>query len=538
MMRNIYSLLIMIPAILVIAGCEKNGQESVLVPLTVSVSDDGFLSSDGAAVYPAEFSDGDAIGLFAVENGTVLEAVDNLRLTASSNGGSIVWSSSDSVMTFPENAVYYAYYPYQENFGASVDPSATTASEFFADFIAGWNLPDDQSNGFADYDLSVGTASPSSGRLDFEMSHAMGLVKISLPEKTYRFTNTDRQIPDYSLSGNVVFNDFKPWTDGNFYIYLIMPGNFSLSGSYGDTPWQQDGEAIADNCVTIDYGEPEVIEHLLQVGDFFLADGSLISKDAPASEVSSADVIGIVCQIDPDRIADGEKEALGGVAHAIVLATRVAGFLSADNLGYMRRFYTDYSIQNTDFEASYTRDEEEIGFPNIPMTSDLQELYTLADENLDGYRATHLIYTERADDFAKGYYPGFKAVYDFASEVGGPAEGVTTGWFMPSGGQYLDAIRNLCNVELDITGIVASGVANGSMAWEGQGALASAMNKAMEKVSNNNKILYSDYQNGVMIAATASDKYYRYIDIADGGWVDYICFFKYATSIVRPMLAF
>lgn len=537
-MRNIYSLLIMIPAILVIAGCEKNGQESVLVPLTVSVSDDGFLSSDGATVYPAEFSDGDAIGLFAVENGTVLEAVDNLRLTASSNGGSIVWSSSDSVMTFPENAVYYAYYPYQENFGASVDPSATTASEFFADFIAGWNLPDDQSNGFADYDLSVGTASPSSGRLDFEMSHAMGLVKISLPEKTYRFTNTDRQIPDYSLSGNVVFNDFKPWTDGNFYIYLIMPGNFSLSGSYGDTPWQQDGEAIADNCVTIDYGEPEVIEHLLQVGDFFLADGSLISKDAPASEVSSADVIGIVCQIDPDRIADGEKEALGGVAHAIVLATRVAGFLSADNLGYMRRFYTDYSIQNTDFEASYTRDEEEIGFPNIPMTSDLQELYTLADENLDGYRATHLIYTERADDFAKGYYPGFKAVYDFASEVGGPVEGVTTGWFMPSGGQYLDAIRNLCNVELDITGIVASGVANGSMAWEGQGALASAMNKAMEKVSNNNKILYSDYQNGVMIAATASDKYYRYIDIADGGWVDYICFFKYATSIVRPMLAF
>ena len=278
MMRNIYSLLIMIPAILVIAGCEKNGQESVLVPLTVSVSDDGFLSSDGAAVYPAEFSDGDAIGLFAVENGTVLEAVDNLRLTASSNGGSIVWSSSDSVMTFPENAVYYAYYPYQENFGASVDPSATTASEFFADFIAGWNLPDDQSNGFADYDLSVGTASPSSGRLDFEMSHAMGLVKISLPEKTYRFTNTDRQIPDYSLSGNVVFNDFKPWTDGNFYIYLIMPGNFSLSGSYGDTPWQQDGEAIADNCVTIDYGEPEVIEHLLQDGVVCLADGFLISK--------------------------------------------------------------------------------------------------------------------------------------------------------------------------------------------------------------------------------------------------------------------
>lgn len=527
----------MIPAILVIAGCEKNGQESVLVPLTVSVSDDGFLSSDGAAVYPAEFSDGDAIGLFAVENGAVVETVDNLCLTASSNGGAIVWSSSDSVMTFPENAVYYAYYPYQENFGASVDPSATTASEFFADFIAGWNLPDDQSNGFADYDLSVGTASPSSGRLDFEMSHAMGLVAIELPGKAYRFTNTDYQIPDYFLSALPVFNDFVPYSHDGCYLYIVKPGDFSLSGIAGEE-WSFDGSISAGAYMLHSEGETEIIEHQLQIGDFFLADGSLLSKDAPASEVAAANVIGIVCQYNPERIAEGEREALGGVAHALVLATRVAGFLSADNLGYMRRFYTDYSIQNTDFEASYTRDEEEIGFPNIPMTSDLQELYTLADENLDGYRATHLIYTERADDFAKGYYPGFKAVYDFASEVGGPAEGVTTGWFMPSGGQYLDAIRNLCNVELDITGIVASGVANGSMAWEGQGALASAMNKAMEKVSNNNKILYSDYQNGVMIAATASDKYYRYIDIADGGWVDYICFFKYATSIVRPMLAF
>lgn len=522
----------------VLSGCEEKVTRLPDVPLTMTFSDFGYVAEDGSAAYRTEFSEGDRIGLFAVENGTVVENIDNLCLTASLDGEELIWRPADASMLFPQEAVYYAYYPYQEDFSSPVNVEAVTAEEFFAGFISSWTLPADQSGAtFRTSDLMIGVSSAESSSLDVTLSHAMGLVAIELPGKAYRFTNTDYQIPDYFLSALPVFNDFVPYSHDGCYLYIVKPGDFSLSGIAGEE-WSFDGSISAGAYMLHSEGETEIIEHQLQIGDFFLADGSLLSKDAPASEVAAANVIGIVCQYNPERIAEGEREALGGVAHALVLATRVAGFLSADNLGYMRRFYTDYSIQNTDFEASYTRDEEEIGFPNIPMTSDLQELYTLADENLDGYRATHLIYTERADDFAKGYYPGFKAVYDFASEVGGPAEGVTTGWFMPSGGQYLDAIRNLCNVELDITGIVASGVANGSMAWEGQGALASAMNKAMEKVSNNNKILYSDYQNGVMIAATASDKYYRYIDIADGGWVDYICFFKYATSIVRPMLAF
>ena len=63
-----------------------------------------------------------------------------------------------------------------------------------------------------------------------------------------------------------------------------------------------------------------------------LADGSLLSKDAPASEVSAAHVLGVVCQYNPDRIGEGEKEALGGVAHALVLASRVAGGVG----GYMQ----------------------------------------------------------------------------------------------------------------------------------------------------------------------------------------------------------
>lgn len=75
------------------------------------------------------------------------------------------------------------------------------------------------------------------------------------------------------------------------------------------------------------------------------------------------------------------------------------------------RFYTDYSIQDTDFDNSYVRDEEgEIGFPRVPQEKNITKLYELANVDLEGYKATHLIYTERAEDLAAGNYPGFKAV--------------------------------------------------------------------------------------------------------------------------------
>ena len=499
--------------------------------MTIHASDAGFVAEDWTTAYPKTFSEGDKIGLFAVKDDGTVES--NICLTATVAGSGLEWVASDTSMKYPTAAYYYAYYPYDEGFDAAVN-QAQEAEGFFSEYISAWSVPEDQSEGYAAYDLLIcGPATIESGVLELEMSHAMSLAVIELPWKLYRFTNTDFQIPDYMLTGEPVFDDFVPYEADGKYLCLVKPGAFSFSGDAAGKPWGFEGNISSGSYVFHSEGESEIIEHQLQIGDFFLADGTLLSKDAPASEVGAAHVIGIVCQYDPERIAEGEREALGGTAHALVLATKTAGG------GVLYRFYTDYAIQDTDFDHCYVRDEEgEIGFPRVPQVTDLEELCRLADENIDGYYATHLIYTERAEDLAAGNYPGFKAVQDYAAEVGGPVEGLTTGWFMPAGGQYLDAIRNICDIELDAGNVSPSGSLDGTMTWFNMGTLSNLMNAAMSKVSYSNKTDYLENQNGTMIACEASDDCHRYIDIANQGWVDYMCFWKFTTTLVRPMLAF
>ena len=231
----------------------------------------------------------------------------------------------------------------------------------------------------------------------------------------------------------------------------------------------------------------------------------------------------------PERIGNGEKEALGGTAHALVLATWGAGY------GGYSCWYKDYSSGN------YERDESEIGFTSIPELTDPQELYSLAIADIEGYANYSLLVSERAADVEAGNYPGFKAVGNFANEVGGPAEGMTTGWFMPAGGQLLDAISNLTGLQFDESNVQASSAVggwDGCLSWMEMGTVASLMNSAMEKVSFTNKILFADAGNGIQVAAQSSPTNYRYIDFADYGWIEYLHFRKDTGSTVRPMLAF
>ena len=57
----------------VIMGCEKNTgkEDSVDVPLTITVSDNGFSMEDGTYSNSRTFSAGDRIGLFALMNGEI-----------------------------------------------------------------------------------------------------------------------------------------------------------------------------------------------------------------------------------------------------------------------------------------------------------------------------------------------------------------------------------------------------------------------------------------------------------------------------------
>lgn len=349
----------------ILSGCNKDEQKLPDSTLSFSFTEAGFTAGDNSEAFLTGLTAGDRVALFAVENGAVVETVNNLCVTATESG----WTISDASMLFPQGAVYYAYFPYQENLTASVNPAGTSAEEFFEGLVSSWTLPADQSgDAFKASDLMIGSASVESEAVNMTLSHAMALAAVELPGKVYTFTNTDVQIPDYSLTADAEFDEIVPFKSSGLFLCLVKPGDFSLSGSIGGESWSFDGNAVAGAYMLHSEGEAEVIEHQLQIGDFFLADGSLLSKDAPASEVSAAHVLGVVCQYDPDRIGKGEKEALGGTAHALVLGNMLAGANGNPYVYMQYRFYTDYSIQDTDFDNSYVRDEEgEIGFPRVPQ---------------------------------------------------------------------------------------------------------------------------------------------------------------------------
>ena len=374
-MKNKIYFLLSLPFCLFMAACEheigRDGEDSVgdLSSIRISVSDAGFAPAaqeDGEAVYSRDFKVGDKIGVFAVMNGVMVEGQSNMCFTASDNGnGGIVWTTEDlDEGAFFSEAVYFAYYPYMEGLSATLDPESADAGQFFSEMISSF-IPEKEQSGISAFDASdlmIGSGLISNGNtVAFVMEHAMSMVVIELPTEYYSFDNTDYEIPDYVIGGfkDAVFDGFTPYSEeGHVFKYIVNSGvSVSVAGSYVDDGGQTcswDEEVMPGqgkySKVLVD-GGVNPISHTLSPGDFFLADGRLLSKDASAGEVAAADVIGVVFQINPERMDPAIADSLGGVVHALVIGTK--------------------SVKETPGDAGYYHwgmtgmDETLIGFTNI-----------------------------------------------------------------------------------------------------------------------------------------------------------------------------
>ncbi|WP_052724936.1 fimbrillin family protein [Parabacteroides sp. HGS0025] len=76
--------------------------------------------------YKTTFSDGNAIGLFAIKNGAIVDNIDNMRLTYTvAEDGTTRWSLPiDSKIYYYEGVTYIAYPPYKERI--TIDPLQAT----------------------------------------------------------------------------------------------------------------------------------------------------------------------------------------------------------------------------------------------------------------------------------------------------------------------------------------------------------------------------------------------------------------------------
>ena len=521
-------------------------QTGAATPLSIAIEDAGFAGSRAEeSGYTTVFTAGDRVGVFAVKNGEVLAENACLQAVAGTDG-KVAWQPTG---TLPNDAqaTYFAYYPYVETMPAAINASAADANEFFAAVAAAWPVSADQSSydNYTASDLMTASATTSEdGSLHFVLNHRMALAIVQFPTTRYVFTN-EPAIPDYVIMSakNVEFNGAQPLekkADAT-YAYIMNPADApaTISGSYGEastqrvwsfTPKVKEGTV---NVYNIDrkLGKGEV-KHHLQLGDFFLSDGSLLSKDAPKEEVHNADVVGIVCNINPDRIGADEKAALGGVAHATVLSV----------------FDAKYNANNMLTWSNTKRDETAIGFKLVCGETG-EESVALADEEISGLHNTNLIRNKRPAAFATGEYEAFLAAVEMGKDKSNYSQlaSLTTGWYLPTLAQWLDVARNLGGFNDDTSSPDHFQYTMPDLFYwyDNVGTPRSNVNKCFEKIA----ITFYDpiERNHWIWTSTISVYDYAYaVNITDGELMgkNYLnavsCFGEPKTGFyhVRPMLTF
>lgn len=508
----------------------------------VSVVDGGYqgktrASEEGMATV---FTQGDKIGVFAVENGVVVPGVDNLCLTATATEAGLDWiPAGGAALPQKDGIAYYAYYPYRESLPAAVNPAADNAGDFFGPLASAWSPAADQSD-YKDYtasDLMTAKGVVASDGISFTMAHRMTLVMVTFPEARYVFTN-EPAIPDYVITTttDIVFNDIKPYLRNGTFAILVNPAksNNVISGSYGTgadkrkwefTPSDKPGTA---NTYNID-GEKNlgVISHNLQIGDFFLADGRLLSKDATDAEVAAADIVGIVYNIDPSRIGKAEKEVLGGVAHASVFSVKYA-----ENDGKVLNFVW----------GAEKRDDSTVGIPEVVGANSL-ETCRKADAMISGLEVLQNIMKNDKEKYESGHYEAFKLATEHGMTHSSykTMRARTTGWYLPAPGQIHDVVRNLGKAPISFENVSSYNWAD-TYIWEKVGTPGKMIDAAMKKIKASGKDEIGAQSCFFWTAAQSGTDYGCTAAIGDGTTLSSLnCTPQPKTSFqyaVRPVLTF
>ena len=532
--QNIYHLL-QAALLLLLVSCTQEEFPAVqdkAQQLTISVTDGGYTSAvenmktriETRAVengYTTEFTEGDACGLYVVRGEKTIYS--NVKLTAERDAatGSLVWKpeAGTTLAGGLSDEHYYLYYPYQTKMDyqtAAITGSPLTAAEFFAPLIAYWWPQGDQST-YAAYtasDLMTASCTPTleNGklRLDFVMAHELPLVVIEMPKTVYKFT--DARIPDYTVPSAATFTSAAEplrMADGT-YRYLVPPSMPAIWGSYDDGDREF---TINTSAHTLSKGEYKrykvdgavktIRNYILQVGDFFLADGNLMPNYADAREVRTVNVVGIVFQTDPKRIGQAEKNKLGGNVHGLVMAVKNATTFQSWGL-----FGTDEDLAKCETKARNYSD-------------------------ISGYGNCEHIRANRGN-FDR--YPAFKAADGYNTTC--PVPTTTTGWYLPASGQWWDILQNLGGCTALAKPDEQASSQDDDFGWSGQGDVPAALNAWMEKIATDSK---DNFRSGKWFWSSSeySEFFARYWYVQSNGRVGCYWDRKDGSSVgVRPVLAF
>lgn len=336
-----YTGISLLTALFLFSGCGKeldeipaggSGTESPENPaqeegelLRLRVSDAGYLDAGTGSRatdsgLTTTFDDGDKIGLFVVDSqNEVLYA--NVPYTKSGAD----WTAAQDIRTKGYPVRVFAYYPYVKDaeITEKVVATARDASAFFANYIEGLDISNQSTQKLyrkADVMacmVTVDNKEAAREELTLSMSHLLGQVVVKLPETvtlsvnyylkgdgSYTWTVQETLPANLSDESLKVTGDIQPLREETGYRYLCKSGDSNISFSGGFTTYGvtkrytvssatvSAGSSKTYNVSVTSLDAPQKVEHILQVGDFYMEDGSIL----PWSDTSSdkANCIGIV----------------------------------------------------------------------------------------------------------------------------------------------------------------------------------------------------------------------------------------------------
>ena len=420
-----------------VTGCISNAEvvKGQSYPLAVSVSDYGFTSASGTKAttratesgYVTTFAKGDQIGLFVVNSSNTVETA-NLCLTYDGTK----WNYPTGTILYYDNTAnkrYFAYYPYQSTLtGAPTTSIATDAATFFATAIADWTPATDQSSqvNYTASDLMVGTGSIGAllsnvtRPMSFNMNHQMALVDMNFP---YYYLSTDN---NYTYTLGLTCNGFKPLhiSNGN-YRYIIKPATSTSIWGYYCTTTSANTNQIFNKAFTVSAGTYQTMNvdntatstsYTMNIGDYYLNDGSVI-PNATTNKYLLSKAIGVVFDTSTSTTDQGY-----GWTHGYALA-----------------------LTNAATNACWSLNENDEALTNY------QGGYTTFISNKDGYTESQTIKNNGHDAFTKDNYPAFWYALNYGtnnepSTTSYASPKVSSGWFLPSIGQWYDIVTNLGNL--------------------------------------------------------------------------------------------
>lgn len=456
------------------AGCSQEEVASAPQPdgknaLSVNVTTQDFVDESGNGSRATTNDDAnrttvfvandDAMGVYAFSaDGTLY---NNVKFTYNGEG----WTGDENIYLY-KNATYVAYFPYDEALTAQniADQEAIKTA-----FSSGFSYSQSTADAYEKADLMMAEAAPTEeGVLNFQLQHQFAMVEINVPVRRYRTSGGFEYNAPFKMmwyedlkAGD---NEVEPFNAGKGSLrFIVQPGTMDIvidgAAFYdGNVPVNFDNEA--NRSVTLAAGQfkqynmkydgvsTEVVERELVPGDYYYSDGSIYPYGKG----------------DNDDFNNPPTEGCIGVIFETTTGAPGTEWTHGSVLALVNA--------HTDWSAWGGASDPLEGNGTAEFIDDTEKRNFLLSQ-MNGYSVTPLLAEGKGDcavtkvtSFGTGDYAGYAA----------PA--VSSGWYMPSSGQYAALMEHLGGYAFTVDNVESTAATY----RDGKAAALTAIEEALTKV--------------------------------------------------------